>query len=312
MKIKTKDLLIHSALFIASFFTISLAGVQWLNIDFTQLYNFQFGIPYSLSILFILATHEFGHYFAALYHKVKSSLPYFLPFPIIPGFLNFGTLGAVIKTKSPIPNSKALFDIGVYGPIAGFFASIIILIIGFTNLPNEKFILQIHPNYFSSTQTEGVSFSFGTSIIFEAIKFIFADSSSHFIPPMSEIYHYPFLCAGWFGLFITMMNLVPIGQLDGGHIIFAMFPKFQFTIAKIFLAILIFLGLIDFFPILSSFNINGWNGWLFWSAILFFFIKLKHPPIDEIVELDSNRKLIGYFAILIFILSFIASPFPIY
>ena len=134
-----------------TFFTTTIAGVLWLNKDPFELSNFYLGIPYSASILFILACHEFGHYFASRYHHVDATLPYFLPFPPIPVllqlFLNFGTFGAVIRTKSIVPSKKAMFDIGVAGPIAGFVASLLVLTYGFLHLPSQNFILSIHPDY---------------------------------------------------------------------------------------------------------------------------------------------------------------------
>ena len=312
MKYSIKEIITHSVLFILTFFTVTISGVMWLNLDYTQLLNFKFGFPFSISILLILLTHEFGHFFAARFHKVEVSLPYFIPFPIVHFFLNFGTLGAVIKTKSPIPNLKALFDIGAYGPIAGFITSILILIFGFINLPTEDFILKIHPNYFSEIESNNIiSLAFGSSLIFDLIKYLFTNVNMQFVPPMTEIYHYPFLCAGWFGIFMTMMNLIPIGQLDGGHIIYSLFPKQQLTIAKIFIVFLTIVGAIAFVPIFTEFQHFGWTGWLFWAGILFFIIKLEHPPVEDLSEINFGRKIIGWISIIIFFITFIPTPFPL-
>src|SRR5512140_1328625 len=141
--------LFHLLLFIITFFTTAVAGAAWLNIDPFEISNIERGIPYACALLFILGTHEFGHYFASRFHRVDATLPYFIPFPTLPGFLNFGTLGAVIRTKSPVPTKQAMFDIGVAGPIAGFIASLIVLAYGFTHLPGREFILGIHPDYFT-------------------------------------------------------------------------------------------------------------------------------------------------------------------
>jgi membrane-associated protease RseP (regulator of RpoE activity) len=119
---------LHIGLFIVTLITATIAGVEWTTgkMGPYELSDLASGLPYAFSIVFILGVHEFGHYFAAVYHKVKTTLPYFIPFPPIAGFFNFGTMGAVIKTKTPIPNNKAMFDIGVAGPVAGFVACLIV------------------------------------------------------------------------------------------------------------------------------------------------------------------------------------------
>ncbi len=304
--------ILHVALFVVTFITTLIAGVEWTTgkMGPYQLSDLASGLPYSLSILFILGVHEFGHFFAAVYHKVKVTLPYFIPFPPISDFLNFGTMGAVIKTKEPIPNNKAMFDIGAAGPIAGFVACLIVLIYGFTHLPPAEYILQIHPDYYSPDYGKNaLGLAFGDTLLFSMLKFLFTNASQ-FIPPMSEVYHYPYLCVGWGGLFITSMNLLPVGQLDGGHVIYSMFgEKKHEAVASITMILLVILGVFGILESFLSFGITiGWSGWLFWSLILFFFIKIKHPPVYQFENLDWKRKIIGYIAILIFILSFSPSP----
>ena len=143
-------------------------------------------------------------------------------------------------------------------------------------------------------------------------KFFFTNASQ-FVPPMSEVYHYPYLCVGWFGLLVTSMNLIPVGQLDGGHVIYSMFgEKKHEAIASISMILLLFLGLMGILDSFLDIGITiGWIGWLLWSLILFFLIKVKHPPVNQFVELDFKRKILGYLAILIFILSFSPTPFTI-
>jgi membrane-associated protease RseP (regulator of RpoE activity) len=305
--------LLHIGLFLITFITTTLAGVDWLRTD-PGPYEFDFilyGLPYSLSILFIITCHEFGHYFAAKFHKVAATLPYYIPFPPLPGFLNFGTMGAVIRTKSAVASKKAMFDIGVTGPIAGFIACLIVLVYGFLNVPGEEYILSIHPDYFSPEYGEGAySLEFGDTLLFAFFRMIFI-SPGQFFPPMTEIYHYPFLCVGWFGLFITSMNMIPVGQLDGGHISYTLFgDKKHFQISKIAIGILIFLGIAGLLETYFEMPIAfGWVGWLLWSAVLYFIIKLKHPPIPDDSTVDKNRRLIGYISFVIFIISF--SPRPI-
>ena len=327
--------LLHLGLFMLTFFTTTVAGVLWLNRDPFELSNFHLGIPYSASILFILACHEFGHYFASRYHNVDATLPYFLPFPPIPVllqlFLNFGTFGAVIRTKSIVPSKKAMFDIGVAGPIAGFFASLLVLTYGFLHLPSQSFILSIHPDYDfvlnASASAQGVPLAFGNTLLFSGLQKFLTHPSMQFVPPMSEIYHYPYLCAGWFGLFVTALNLIPMGQFDGGHLIYAMFGKFHKRIAQIsFYALLAFsapslsdsllrilLGLVYKHDVgqIIPFAQYSWSAWFFWALIALYVVKLFHPPVADETPLDNRRMTIGWFCIAIFFLSFSLNPFTL-
>jgi len=307
---------LHLLLFVITLGTTIIAGHEWVKgfSNKTEFSDLRFGIPYALSILFVLGTHEFGHFFAAKIHKVKATLPFFIPFPSILGFLNFGTLGAVIKIKSPIPTKKALFDIGVAGPIAGFIASTALILYGFTHLPGKEYLLWIHPDYDLPTYGQNaMALVFGDSILFHFLREMLTNSKA-FVPPMSEIYHYPYLCVGWFGYFVTAMNLIPVGQLDGGHVIYALFgEKKQYTISSIAMIFLIVFGvtgvLTSYFDLPFNF---GWSGWLFWAVVLFFVIKVKHPPVWDDAPLNTTRKIIGYATIIIFVVCFIPAPFLIY
>lgn len=311
---KIKNYLIHVGLFMITFITTTLAGVYWTTghpgpYELSTI--IEKGLPYSISIMLIITFHEFGHFFAAVYHRVKSTLPYYIPFPPIPIFINFGTLGAIIRTKSPIYKKKAMFDIGVAGPIAGFIISVAILIYGFTNVPGIEYILSIHPDYFADDYgKEGLILVFGDSALFIFLKEIFVNKDM-FFPPMSEIYHYPYLTAGWFGLFVTSMNMIPVGQLDGGHISYTMFgEKKHFNISVISFIALFVLGITGMIEATLEMNLGfGWSGWLFWALILYFIIKLKHPPVMDTTHLDNKRMILGYISFIIFILSF--SPAPI-
>ncbi|HED08027.1 MAG TPA: site-2 protease family protein [Ignavibacteria bacterium] len=306
---------LHIGLFLLTFITTTVAGAEWIRTT-PGPYEASFllkGLPYSLSMLFILACHEFGHYFAAKYHKIDTTLPYFIPLPSIAGFLNFGTMGAVIRIKSMIQTKKAMFDVGVAGPIAGFIASLIILFWGFTHVPGKEYILSIHPDYFANNFGKGqLELAFGNTFLFSILKSIFVDNT-HFFPPMSEIYHYPYLSVGWFGLFVTAMNMIPVGQLDGGHISYTMFgDKRHFKIAVISFALLFVLGTLGIVEGVLGLSITfGWSGWLFWALILYFFIRLKHPPIPDNSELDFKRKLLGYVSFIILLMSFSPTPFII-
>ena len=314
-KQKKNSILLHIGLFIITFITTTIAGAEWTTgtMGPYEINHLLIGLPYSIAIMFIISCHEFGHYFAARYHKVDATLPYYIPFPNIPGFLNFGTMGAVIKTKSPVPTRRAMFDIGVAGPLAGFVACLIVLTYGFLHVPGKEYILSIHPDFFSPDYGKtGIQLEFGNTLLFSFFKLIFVHPGQ-FFPPMSEIYHYPFLCVGWFGLFITAMNMIPVGQLDGGHIGYTMFGGgTHFKIAVISFTILMVLGIAGILEILLETQFAfGWIGWLVWALILFFVIRLKHPQIPDYVELDGKRKFLGYLSYLILIISFSPTPFMI-
>ena len=315
MKKEKKNFLVHISLFILTFITTTIAGAQWIS-GMPGPYEISFllkGLPYSVSIMFIISCHEFGHYFAAQYHKVKATLPYYIPFPPIPIFLNFGTMGAVIRTKSPIYTKKAMFDIGIAGPIAGFVACLIVLLYGFTHVPGIQYLLAIHPDYFSPAYgKDAIDLAFGNTLLFSSFKLIFIHGSQ-FFPPMSEIYHYPYLCVGWFGLFVTAMNMIPVGQLDGGHIAYTMFgEQNHFKIAVVSFAVLMVLGVLGLAE--SALNLStsfGWVGWLLWALLLYFVIKLKHPAIPDDSELDFKRKILGYVSFFILAVSFSPTPFMV-
>ncbi len=326
---------LHLLLFILTFFSTTIAGILWIDPSLaSDLRYFTVGLPYSISLMFFLSVHEFGHYFAARYHKVDVTLPYYIPFPTFPPFsalfLNFGTFGAVIRTRSVVPDRKAMFDIGVSGPIAGFIASLMILAYGFLTLPPREYLLAIHPGYDFLTQTipgsEGLSLAFGNTLLYSAFESIFA-SSADFIPPMSEIYHYPYLCVGWFGLFVTSLNLLPIGQFDGGHLIYSMFGERHKLYARwTFYGLLalsapsisdmVLRTLLEWttgatYPQLVPFAEYSWSAWFLWAMIALYFVKLYHPPVPDETPLDEKRMKVGWLTIAIFVLSFSPNPFMI-
>ncbi|HMQ68574.1 MAG TPA: site-2 protease family protein [Ignavibacteria bacterium] len=302
--------LINILLFLFTFFSTTIAGVFWANKDPYQLNNFSYGLTYSFLILLVISTHEFGHYFAAKYHKVPVTLPYYIPFPFL--FLNpFGTMGAVIRMKARYYSRKALLDIGAAGPIAGWVTSVIILIIGFTNLPSIDYLYNLHPDY----RTSGIpltGFTFGYNILFWTFEKIFASSPNVFMPPMNEFYHYPFLCVGWFGLLITSLNMLPVGQLDGGHISYAMFGNKHKFVAYVVFALLIIFGLLGLLPLIGINNNIGSLNWLVWAILIFFVIKIRHPQTYSETEapLGPGRMLTGWFTYFIFIVSF--CPVPVF
>jgi membrane-associated protease RseP (regulator of RpoE activity) len=220
-------------------------------------------------------------------------------------------MGAVIKTRSVIKDNKAMFDIGVAGPLAGFVICVGVLIYGYSNLPGIDYLLKIHPDFLSPDYGKDTfSLEFGDTILMAFLRNLLTEPGQ-FIPPLSEIYHYPYLCVGWFGLFITSMNMIPVGQLDGGHVVYGMFGgKKHEAIASIAMIILLFLGIVGLADSLLEFNLGiGWSGWLFWAFILYMFIKVKHPPVRTFYTLDSKRMFLGYLSLFIFVISFSPTPF---
>jgi membrane-associated protease RseP (regulator of RpoE activity) len=310
---RLKQYAVHITLFLLTFFTTTLAGVEWLVKDPFELSNFSSGILYSLLLLLMLSAHEFGHYFAARYHGIKTTLPFYIPFPHFFLLNPFGTLGAVIRIRSALTSRKALFDIGAAGPLAGFVVTAVILAIGFHTLPPKEYLYTIHPEYALMQSIPQAGLSFGNTLFYLLFAKLFAPAGA-FIPPMNEMYHYPFLCVGWFGMLITAMNLIPIGQLDGGHISYSLFGKRYHTIAQVFLVFLVLSGLSSLLPEVGIDFQYGWFGWFFWAMILILMIrvfKMHRPPIEDESPLDATRTIVGWCCIIIFVGSFSLVPFTI-
>jgi len=311
MKITAKSTLVHLSLFLLSFITTTIAGVQWLNKDPFEISNFIFGFPYGLLLLAFLSCHELGHYVAARYHGVEVTLPYFIPLPSFFGIAPFGTLGAVIRIRSTVPSRRALFDIGAAGPLCGFVVSMAILVIGLRTLPPLEYLYGIHPEYSQLATLPQGGLTFGNSLLFTLLKETIPPVGA-FIPPMNEMYHYPFLCVGWFGLFVTALNLIPIGQLDGGHIARSVFVRHYNQIGQSSLVLLVILGTIGVLPLLGIPARIGWIGWLIWGAVLAFALRAKgqnslaHEEIEPIGEL---RQATGWICALILVATFAPTPF---
>jgi membrane-associated protease RseP (regulator of RpoE activity) len=270
MNKETKTILIQIGLFIATFISTTFAGAEWaygvrifilmkdwsviLNTDYTWA-NFQSGLPFSIALLLILTVHEFGHYFMAMYHKVKTSLPYYIPIPPIP-YLPFsiGTMGAVIRLRSKPKSNLENFDIGLAGPLAGFVVALVILAYGFMTLPPADYVFQFHPDYkqyganyadvvyteeYLKTQQGVIDVQIGTNLIFWIFGEVFSDPSR--VPNSHELMHYPLLLGCYLALFFTFLNLLPIGQLDGGHVVYGLFGfKLHRIIATSFFIAMIF------------------------------------------------------------------------
>ncbi len=286
---------VHTTLFLLTVLTTLSAGaVQAGANPFKTPSSLIQGMPFSITLLLILLTHEMGHYFAARWHKVPATLPYFIPG--IPLFI--GTFGAMIKIKGPILRKRALFDIGVSGPIVGFIFAVIAICVGL--------------RFSSIVAIDGVvGIQLGEPILFDIISQIVIGN----IPDHYDIVLHPIAFAGWVGLFITALNLIPIGQLDGGHIAYAMFGNRQALIAAILiLPLLLYLGALNIlttiYPWMESLpGAPGWQGWILW-ALLPLLIGIRHPSVqDEYIPLDLTRQIIGWVTALIFIVCFVPSPF---
>ena len=264
---------INFLLFITTFITTTWAGyVLWAEGDFRN------SLIFAASLLSILGVHELGHAITARKRGIKSTLPIFIPVP--PPVFPFGTLGAVIFMNSPVPNRKALIDVGIAGPIAGFCLSIPIAIMGLAHST---------PTPLSSISSK--EFVLGPSLLFYLImKLFFGDLTNKVL-----VLH-PLAIAGWAGIFVTSLNLLPIGQLDGGHVIRGIFPMHYRKIYYATLILLLFLGLL-------------WPGWIVWAIIVSLLTKLRHPgPLDDVSELDAQRKFMLAVMIIILILSFMPVP----
>jgi len=230
---KTKSYLTHVGLFIVTLFTTTLAGTEWSTgkylISGMTRNDFLFGLNFSLPFLSILTVHEFGHYFTARYYHIKVSLPYYIPMWL--GFIggpSVGTMGAFIRIREQIVSRTKYFDVGVSGPIAGFAVAVFVLWYGFTNLPEQDYIYEIHPEYLAYNSLdeaieagEGTVILLGGNLLFDFFKDYVADPAK--VPHPNELIHYPWLLAGYLALFFTALNLLPIGQLDGGHVLFGLF-----------------------------------------------------------------------------------------
>lgn len=395
---KTK--LIQLGLFIVTLITTTFAGAEWTIGKFIILGmtwdDFLFGFQFSIPFLLILTVHEFGHYFTARYHKIKVSLPYYIPMWF--GFLGMptiGTMGAFIRIREHISSRIKYFDVGVSGPIAGFVVAVVLLVYGFTNLPETEYIYEVHPEYevfganfeekmqgldtiilkrdlnpkrlsYESrpdtiyTNTPG-SVSFGDNILMNlGRKYLAPDD--RYVPSTSELMHYPILLAAYLAFFFTALNLLPIGQLDGGHVLFGLFgPKNHALISRIlFTGFLFYAGMgwvttadlantslegigsfilsigvylfivywcafsvfkekrdrllyatvmltVQFF-VASIFKLEGYTGWLLFSLLIGRFIGVDHPPVIDNRPLTAGRKVLGWIALIIFILCFSPEP----
>jgi len=373
---------LHLLLFVLTLASTIYAGSLWVNRALFyetagQWHMWLDGMRYAVPLLGFLTVHEFGHYFAARHHGINTSLPYYIPFP----FNGIGNFGAVIRIREPIPSMRTLFDIGASGPVAGFVVALGILLYAFATLPPPEYLLdqpghealKTHIEQYGTFPDEPPSLDDAeeeTSVIVVGQTPLFWALSQLFdnVPPMYEIYHYPVLFAGWLGLFFTALNLLPVGQLDGGHVLYALFgARWHRRLARLFVWILLLSGSIGFMegirpalleysawgtwmawgllagilhlynrsvfkqaPTLQLLSLGallagaglaqmewlglhtiGYSGWLLWTLLILWLIRVEHPPVRRHEPLSPARKWLGYLCIAIFISSFSLQPLSI-
>lgn len=235
------------------------------------------GLWYCVAIMSILLAHEMGHYLMCRQYGVPATLPFFIPMPKINPF---GTMGAIIQMKGAIPNRKALFDIGAAGPIAGLILSIPAIYIGMQ-----------HSEMIEASQMDGYGLVLGESLMFKAIAYLAVGR----VPENYDTILHPLAYAGWAGLFVTSLNLLPIGQLDGGHIMYSLLGKKSNKTNLAFLVILA--SMIVYFP-----------GWAVLFGLLLIFGRRHPAPVNDVTPLDVKRRILGILVFIIFLMSFTPVP----
>lgn len=268
---------LHVLLFVLTFCSTLIAGAIQQGADiFSRPGDVISGFPFAATLMLILLSHELSHYFASRIHNTAATLPYFIPAPSI-----IGTFGAFIKMKSQIPSRRALVDIGASGPIVGFVISVVASAIG---LKLSRIVA-----------TEGIhsGLTLGDSLLFSGLSSLILGK----VPDGYDVLLHPVAFAGWIGFFVTSLNLIPIGQLDGGHIAFAMFGEWH---RKVSIALVVALGVFGYYY---------WPGWAVW-AVLMMVLGISHPPVVYWEpQLGGGRKWVGWAALAIFVLTFTPVPF---
>jgi len=273
-----RSLTMHAGLLAATLLSATLAGV---DVEPRELVAnpalFLRGLPFAAALVTILLVHELGHYLTCLRYRVSASLPYFLPAPLLSPI---GTFGAFIRIRSRFPDRRALFDIGASGPWAGFVVALAATVIGLT-----------HSTVLATPQ-EWHGFACGDSLLTAFLTRIVLHVDS------AVVVLHPVAFAGWFGLFVTSLNLLPVGQLDGGHVLYATLGRPTPRIAALLIAFLVWLG------------VRGFPGWLLWAAIITVLLSLGHPPTDDDRRpLDPARRLAALATLVVFVLTFVPEPF---
>jgi membrane-associated protease RseP (regulator of RpoE activity) len=294
-----------SVIFAGAIYTTSIPDSQSASGVILQLFrSLPAGIPFAVSLLAILLAHEFGHYLAGRFHHTNVTLPYFIPFPLSP----FGTMGAFIQLKEPPRNKRILLDIGIAGPLAGLVVAIPVLLYGLSLSKVEPILL---------AQGQGFTLE-GNSVLYLLAKLIMfgkllpAPASYGSLPPLIywvryfftsqplpvgglDVMIHPIAWAGWAGLLVTALNLIPAGQLDGGHLMYVLMGKRVRWLWPIILIALVALGFV-------------WSGWWLWAGLIFFLGRIYAEPLDQITSLDPKRKVMAMLGVVIFFLVFTPVP----
>ena len=289
-------LILACILFLLTLCTCLVAGTQFANAyaqneafsfdeflrSFTLFYKHPLGLaaglPFALTLLTILLTHELGHFFACRYHHIRATYPFFVPFPNLNG-----TFGAFILIRSPILTNQALFDVGASGPLAGFIFAIPALVYGVLHA-------KLVPGLADPANAEVI---YGTPLLLRLLDAVLHPGVSPdalLLPPIGR--------AAWVGLFVTSLNLVPVAQLDGGHILRSLSPRIHRYSSILLPAVLMLLGFVGF-----------WDGWYIWGALLLAMRFLRVAPIYDPATLDRGRRWGALLALFIFLLSFMSAPF---
>ncbi len=273
---------VNVILAIATTLAITLTGaVLFYGVNpITDLLLIYKGLPFAAAVMFVLGSHELAHYYVAKRRGMKASLPFFIPLPLISPV---GTLGALIKLKGAIPDRKSLFDVGIAGPLVGLAAAVVVTIVGFLLPP------------VTTSASQAQTFALGTPLLFALIEKVI---------PLTSTGTHPVAFAGWVGMLITSLNLLPVGQLDGGHIARAMSGEKTTYISAAVPLVLMATGV--------YYSLNGLNGemLLFWGFFTLLFATGGHPrPIDDTKKLDSKRLVLGIIAFGLCVACF--TPIPI-
>jgi membrane-associated protease RseP (regulator of RpoE activity) len=271
--------LLNLLLFALTLVTTTIAGAWTADVSPVDLYSqWPRGLPFSLTLMSILLAHEMGHYVLARRHGVRVTLPYFLPG--IPFLFSPGTFGAFIRMKSLPPSRRVLFDVGAAGPWAGIAIAVPAVIYGL----RVSHVQPIPPSF--------VGLQFGDSLLFNHLtRWVVGPNPYGF-----DVMLHPIALAGWFGFLVTALNLLPLGQLDGGHVVYALFGRGHRWIARCFLLLTVAIGFL------------GWSGWFVW-AVLVLVVGLDHPPtLDSATPLDPLRRFAGWMTLALFVVTFIPVP----
>jgi membrane-associated protease RseP (regulator of RpoE activity) len=263
------------------------------------------GAAFAASLLAILLAHEFGHYLAGRFHNTHVTLPYFIPFP-----LNFGTLGAFIQLKEPPKNRRILLDIGIAGPIAGLLVAIPVVLLGLSLSEVSPIPAQMPQGQILQIEGNSILYLLSKYLIFG--KLLPEPGSYGSLPPLLywiryfftgqplplggiDVMLHPVAWAGWAGFLVTALNLIPAGQLDGGHLLYVLLGRRATTLLPVILVALALLGLV-------------WPGWWLWAFLIFMLGRSHAEPLDQITTLDPQRQAVAVLGLVIFILVFTPVP----